>query len=834
MNQNTSIFSLGLWRSVWRISKPFFTSGDPWFSAYGIRPDMSDQGKKRLVNFSKLTAAWGFLPLLAYFLVVAVGGIFSGLGVIAHQWSFVPAVVETVFSTAGHFVLDTVIGSPIVGWLKQAYIWGLEGLSASLATTFLVLIFKRRLISLGVLAAAFAAVIPSMPYLAPYIPAEISSNVVLVFGMLVVGVAMYLMQARRMLAAFAALCVIAFFFLPSLTSLVPAVPGLPAVYNNLSAQLSLVYIPTLIGFAGLGALSFAFSFTGGAMVVEKITYTEKWKAWGFMALLAFFLLSVNMMNVGINTVAGAFQDALQSKDEPTYWKNLFEYGGIFLIATPVVVFFAWIKSLLVVVWRRWFTRYMLEQYFAGNNFYRLSNNQLVDNPDERIANDVEGFTGGALSLVLTLVDSVITFISFFAILWLISPKLVSVVFVYAIFGTAISVFLSFKMIRLSFFQKRLEADYRYNLVRIRDNVESIAFYSGAESEKKQVLQRLDAAIKNNLEIISYSRNVSMFQKAFSYMVVIIPSIFIAPLFFAGHVKFGAFTQAGLAFDQVLSSLSLFVSELGTISGFAAYVSRLSGFMDALDARDRYEEPGQTAISMEIADRIALEHVTLFTPEGTKKLLDDVSLSVPKGTGLIIKGKSGSGKSSTLRGFGGLWRLGTGTIVRPVLSKTMFLSQKPYMILGSLRQQLLYPGIHPESSEAEQQRALLASMRTDVSDDYLRECLLEANFPDIASRYPEGLDAVRNWSQELSGGEQQRLVFARVLVHKPEFVFLDEVTSALDEDSEARLYTTLQKLGSTYVSVGHRSTLDKFHQQCLTLTGGGKWSIADISGGSNQR
>jgi putative ATP-binding cassette transporter len=162
---------------------------------------------------------------------------------------------------------------------------------------------------------------------------------------------------------------------------------------------------------------------------------------------------------------------------------------------------------------------------------------------------------------------------------------------------------------------------------------------------------------------------------------------------------------------------------------------------------------------------------------------------------------------------------------------MFLSQKPYMILGSLRQQLLYPGVHSESPESVHEQALLLSMRTDVSDDFLRECLTEANFPDIATRYPEGLDAVRNWSQELSGGEQQRLVFARLLVHKPSFVFLDEVTSALDEDSEAKLYATLKQLGSTYVSVGHRSTLDKFHDQVMTLTGGGKWTVAQINSGS---
>jgi len=833
MNQNTSIFSLGLWRSVWRISKPFFTSGEPWFQAYGVRSDLSDAGKKNLKTFNKVTALFAFAPLLAFLAIYAVGGIFNGLGVIAHDWSFVPDVIHTFLVGIGDFVMNTVLHSGPVLWLRNMWGMGTLALTGSLATTYLVLIFKRRLISLGVIAAAFAALVPFMPNAMAYVPDAINSHIVVVVALALIGCVFYFLKERMMLLAVVALGIGSFFLPPLIMGYIPSIGGVSANYAALSVLLNAHYAHILMGMAALGAVSFGFSFTPGAFVVEKITYTEKWKAWGFMALLAFFLISVNMMNVGINTVAGAFQDALQAKDQATYWTNLFAYGGIFLIATPVVVFFSWIKSMLVIVWRKWFTRYMLERYFLGNNSYRLSSNQLVDNPDERIANDVEGFTGGALSLVLTVVDSVITFISFFAILWMISPKLVSVVFVYAIVGTLISVVLSFKFIRLSYNQKRLDADYRYNLVRIRDNVESIAFYNGAEAEKKQVLTRLDAAIENNVKMVSYGRNVSMFQTAFNYMVVIIPAIFIAPLFFAGEVKFGAFTQANLAFNQVLSSLGLFVSELGTISAFAAYVSRLSGFMDALSAKDKFETDGQTAIAMVIADKISLDHVTLFTPEGSKKLLEDVSLEVPRGTGLIIKGKSGAGKSSTLRGFGGLWRLGSGTITRPELNKTMFLSQKPYMVLGSLRQQLLYPGIHPESSEAAQQQALLQSMRTDISDDFLRTCLEEANFPEIATRYPEGLDAVRNWEMELSGGEKQRLVFARLLVHKPEFVFLDEVSASLDEDSESKLYAHLQEIGSTYVSVGHRSTLDKFHSQVLTLTGGGKWTLANVNNGDHR-
>jgi hypothetical protein len=422
MNQNTSIFSLGLWRSVWRISKPFFMSSDPWFTAYGIRPDISDAGKQRLKGFTKLTALWALAPLLLFYVVKAIGVTFTGLGIIAHDWSFIPTGVETFFTAIGQFVQQTILGSEVVGWLQHAYSLGTAALIGGLITTFLVLIFKRRLVALGVIAAAFAGLVKLMPFAAPYVPDAIGSSVVLSFGVLVTAVIMYLMGARRLLMAFLAVCLAVVCFEPSWTAMVPAIPGLNTIFASLGVFFNATLAYTLYGIAALAVLSFAFSFMGGAMVVEKITYTEKWKAWGLLVLLAVCLLSVNLMNVVINTVAGAFQDALQAKDQVTYYKNLFEYGGIFLIATPIVVFFAWIKSLLVVVWRKWFTGYMLQKYFLGNNSYRLSNNQLVDNPDERIAADVQGFTSGALGLVLTLVDSVMTFVTFFAILWIISPS----------------------------------------------------------------------------------------------------------------------------------------------------------------------------------------------------------------------------------------------------------------------------------------------------------------------------------------------------------------------------------------------------------------------------
>lgn len=560
-------------------------------------------------------------------------------------------------------------------------------------------------------------------------------------------------------------------------------------------------------------------FTG-----TKFSIAEKWKAWGLLVSLALLLLGVNMLNIGINFVAGNFQNSLQAflkagEDvgkqqlaEATYWKYLFIYGGVFVVGTPIVVFFSWMKSILVVTWRKWLTVHILKAYFADRNYYKISYNTGVDNPDERIANDVEGFTSGALGITLSVVDSVLTFFSFIFILWTISHTLVGVVVLYAGFGTLISVLLSIKLIQLKFNQQKLEADYRFNLIHVRKNVENIAFYQGEGAEMKHLIGRFYAAIKNNMTLLGYSRNVNMFSTAFNYFVIIVPAFFIAPLFFKGVVEIGAFTQANLAFSQVLSALSLFVAELATISSFAAYVNRLGGFQDAMEAKNEWEKEGRTAIVTKESDKVSLNGVTLLTPDGSRLLVKEATVDVPAGTGLIIKGPSGSGKSSLLRAIAGLWRLGEGVIERPAMgSRIMFLSQVPGITMGNLRDQLVYPNI-----------------RTDITDAEIAHALSEAGLPDLISRYETGLDEVRNWSSELSPGEQQRMVFARLLISKPDFVFLDEATSALDVANEERLYRVLRQSKATYVSVGHRPTLDKYHEQCLTLKGDGTgaWEVVE--------
>jgi putative ATP-binding cassette transporter len=533
---------------------------------------------------------------------------------------------------------------------------------------------------------------------------------------------------------------------------------------------------------------------------------DKKAARGLLATLLLFMLAVNGLNVVINYVGGNFMTALSSKDIPTFWRMLAIYGGVFVVGTPIVVLYSWFQSRLGVRWRKWLAEHLISKYLANRNFYRLSHEAGIDNPDERLHQDVNSFCGTALSLLLVGLGSIVTLISFSGILWSIYKPLCLVLIIYSIGGTIATVLFGRPLIGLNFNQLRKEADFRYSLVHVRKNVESIAFYGGEEQEGFQIKRRLAEAISNFNALIGWQRNLGFLTTGYNYLVVIIPSMVIAPLYFAGKVKFGVITQADMAFSQVLAALSVIVTSFADISSFVAVTNRLGSFAEALDAPPAPKD--NEIVTKDDHHEIALANVTVATPDNHQTLVRDLSLNLSCGQGLLIMGASGAGKSSVLRTIAGLWNSGNGTIQRPGLQQMMFLPQRPYMSLGTLRSQLLYP-----------------CANVNVADDELLEVLHKVNLSEVVKNVG-GLEAEQEWTEFLSVGEQQRLSFARILVHKPKYVVLDEATSGLDIRNEERLYALLKNEGITFISVGHRSSLVKFHDSALELAGGGDWTLAN--------
>ncbi len=556
-------------------------------------------------------------------------------------------------------------------------------------------------------------------------------------------------------------------------------------------------------------------------VFSPFQMKAKWVGRVLLGLLLVGTIAVTYLNVKLNYLNGSIFDTLAefaaAKDagsaeaaKAAFYAAIYTIGKVFVIGTFVVVLYRWIRAKLGLAWRAWMTRNLLERYFAHRNYYRINSNPTIDNPDERMAQDVDAFVSQTLGLGLTLLDSIVVLFSFSTVLWQISHSLTFIVIGYSLVGSLLILFFGRRLVKLNFDQLKLEADFRYGLIHIRNNVESIAFYRGEKREKETVERRFDNTVYNFNLLTGWTRNVGFLQTAFDYFVVIIPYLVIAPLFFAHHAKIGMFQQAAMAFGQILAALALIVTEFRSLAQYAAIANRLGSFAEALDEPDRTGEPGRPAIETVIAPHIAMEEMTLMTPNYERTLISKLTTEVTSGEGLLVMGRSGVGKSSLLRGLAGLWNSGTGRIIHPDLGEMMFLPQKPYMILGSLREQVLYP-----------------NEDATVSDAEILSVLDQVNLPDLAKRVG-GLDTVLHWGDVLSLGEQQRLAFARLLMARPKYAILDEATSALDVPNEEHLYGLLKASGTTYVSVGHRPTLTKYHGKVLDLLGDGNWEIRTLT------
>ena len=529
---------------------------------------------------------------------------------------------------------------------------------------------------------------------------------------------------------------------------------------------------------------------------------------------------INGINVGISFVARNIENALVAYKAEEFWKIVAIYAFCLVLALPIRALQSYLIPKLGLMWREWLSERMLGRYLTNRAYYVLNPNdesvEEIDNPDQRISQDAASFTATSLSVTVEVISALLTFFSFIIVLWSINVTLALWLLGYSVGGTALIVFASRKLVNLNYQQLKLEADFRYGLVHIRDNAESIAFYRGEQQEQKEGSRRLGGVIQNYNKLIIWEALISVIQRSYDYFSRFLPWLVIAPIYFAKQVDFGVFGQASIAFSQVLFSVSYIVNNIDRLAAFSASISRLEGFQGKVEAISG-EVAAQSAVDLdrlalggdsgvESPDSILVSHVDLVPPRSSRRLIHDLSLQVAPSQRLLVVGPSGCGKTSFLRLVSGLWPAAAGSVHRPPVGELMFIPQKPYMLLGSLREQLCYP----QSTER-------------FSDAQLRHVLEEVRLPDLVHRYPD-LDIKQDWPRLLSLGEQQRLAFARLLLNSPRFVVLDEATSALDVNTEKRLYELLVQREMAFVSVGHRPTLKEYHDTVLELDGSGAWRL----------
>ena len=532
-------------------------------------------------------------------------------------------------------------------------------------------------------------------------------------------------------------------------------------------------------------------------------------AWLYVLGSFWLLLIVNSIVVLFTYFFRDLTNSFVARDvEGSRW-GLVQIFVLFGVFVPAIYAYNFTKSAFANFWREAMTLRFFGAYLGGRFFYRLSSTGSVDgvaidNPDQRIAQDIDKFTEKSSELFFELVDSCVSAASFAVVLITIDAWILFYVLVFAAFSTGLIAFIGKKLVRLNYVQLRLNADFRYSLTRVRDNAESIAFYSGEVPEQQESTRRLGSVVKNFNLLIIWQVVISAMQRSVGYAGVFFPYLVMAGPYFSGDIDYGRFVQAGFAFNMVEGSLLFVVNRIDDLAQFTAGVGRLEGFQSKVEQVSR-DHLGVDPVQLGAAS-IVVRNADLTPPGASAPILRDLSLSVGETDRLLVVGPSGCGKTSLLRMISGLWSPSRGDVERPPTGELLFIPQRPYMLLGSLREQLCYP--------TEESR---------FSDDQLRHVLDEVKLGSLSQRYPD-LDVKQDWPRILSLGEQQRLAFGRLLLNAPRFVVLDEATSALDVPTEEHLYALLRQRELSVISIGHRPTLKQFHDSVLELTGDGDWRL----------
>ena len=560
------------------------------------------------------------------------------------------------------------------------------------------------------------------------------------------------------------------------------------------------------GWWGVGFSSLFVIGAASFIAMRQQLRGRRWLHWLMLGVIVLMLLTVNGINAGIGFIARDLTNALVAKQEDGFYRILIIYACCFVVALPIRTAQIFFTLKLGLIWRDWLSRSLIGDYMRNRAYYVLNPNDEqatdLDNPDQRITDDTRSFTSQSLQFTLGIFDALLTFSLNILILWSISQKLTFSLFAYAIVSTTILVFAGRRLVKINYDQLRYEADFRYGLVHIRNNAESIAFYSGEEPEQQETARRLGSVVRNFNLLIIWQVIISAMQRSVGYAGVFFPYLVMAGPYFSGDIDYGRFIQAGFAFNMVEGSLLFVVNRIDELAQFTAGVGRLEGFQSKVEQVSREASPELITSR----DAIVVRHADLTPPGGQQPILRDLSLSIGEADRLLVVGPSGCGKTSLLRMISGLWMPTRGVVERPETGELLFIPQKPYMLLGSLREQLCYP-----------------TDESRFSDDQLRHVLDEVNLGTLSARYPD-LDVKQDWPRILSLGEQQRLAFGRLLLNAPRFVVLDEATSALDVATEDHLYALLRQRDLSVISIGHRPTLKAFHDTVLELSGDGDWRL----------
>ncbi len=553
---------------------------------------------------------------------------------------------------------------------------------------------------------------------------------------------------------------------------------------------------------------------GDAWALSRPFWADKQerRAWLLLAAVIALTLGAVWLNVQFSNWNNSFYNTLQNHDLPGFWRQLGVFGLLATVFIAVAVYRQYLQQLLFMRWRTWFTRDLQGRWLQPGVAYRLGGRAVdrIDNPDQRIAEDARGFVSSTLDIGLGLLNASVTLLSFVGILWGLSGTLtvpigqgvdvpgymVWVALAYSFVGTWVVQLVGRPLVGLNGQQQQVEADFRYALVQLRDHAEAVALSRGEPRERARLSAAFDAVRANWTGLIRTTKRLTWFSAGYGQVANVFPILAAAPRYFAGGIQLGGLMQTAQAFGQVQGALSWFIDAYPRLADWRATVNRLTAFRAATDAEARQADVPGIERSTHANDVVDIAGLSVSAPDG-QVLVRGLDQRMEAGASLLIAGPSGSGKSTLVRALAGLSREGEGVIHLPERARMMFVPQRPYLPAGSLREVLAYPG--------------------EAADFNVRHMVRAMRWAGLGGRVSE-LDAHRRWASILSPGEQQRIHFARVFLHRPDWVFLDESTSALDEAAEQALYRGLKQCcpATTVVSVGHRSTLRTLHDRIWSI------------------